>query len=135
MQNKSKLKSTKLEFELRLREYIDYILNDKYIEAVKYARTNLSKFSDDEENFCRLKNAMGLLSFKKDRLYELENYCRILSDENWNNLVEIFVQESYTLHSLTMEPLLIDCLNIGVSILKTIFCSDKQFFNESCPTC
>ena len=105
------------------------------MDAVTYAKKNLSKFSDDEENWERLKNAMGMLSFRKERLHQINKYSRILSDENWRNLVEIFVQESYKLHSLTMKPLLLDCLSVGVSILQTLFCFDDQLFNESCPTC
>ena len=66
MQNKSKLSSTKLEFELRVREFIDMILKDQHYEAVVYSRKNLAKFA--EGNMDRFKLISGLIAFPKDKI-------------------------------------------------------------------
>lgn len=108
-------------------------MKEKTSEAVIYAKKNLAKFADD--NLDKLKKVMGLLAFKKDKLMDMPRYRDLLSEDKWDSLTDMFTQESYRLHSLTTEPLLLDSLYIGVSILKTLFCTDDEFFNENCPTC
>lgn len=122
-----------MEFELRVQEFISLIRKDKYTEAVKYARKNLAKFAD--ENMEKFKMIMGMLAFSKDKIETIERYKELLQNDKWDWLINMFIKESYHLHSLTTNPLLIKCLNIGVSILKTLFCTDEDFFNENCPTC
>lgn len=78
---------------------------------------------------------MGLLALSKDKIESIDRYKELLKDDKWDWLIDKFIKESYHLHSLTTNPLLIKCLNIGVTILKTIFCNDDEFFNENCPTC
>lgn len=95
------------------------IRNDKYVEAVTYARKNLSKFAED--NMEKFKKIMGLLALSKDKIESIDRYKDLLKDDKWDWLIDMFIKESYHLHSLTTTPLLIKCLNIGVSILKTIF--------------
>jgi hypothetical protein len=95
------------------------VKKEKYEEAVKYSKKNLSKFADD--NLDRLKRVMGLLCFSKERIDQVEKYKELFDERKWKTLIDMFVQESYYLHSLTANPLLLKCLNIGVSILKTVF--------------
>ena len=118
-QNRSKLTSSELEFELRIQEFISLIKKDKYTQAVKYARKNLAKFA--EENLEKFKMIMGMLAFSKDKITTIDKYKDLLNDEKWDWLIDKFIKESYHLHSLTEHPLLIKCLDIGVSVLKTIF--------------
>jgi hypothetical protein len=73
------LTSTTLEFELRAQEFIALIKQDKYTEAVKYAKKNLAKFAD--ENLDQLKKLMGLLSFKNEVLvFSKSIYQNFLND-------------------------------------------------------
>ena len=48
-------------------------------------------------------------------------YKEVFEDGQWDWLIELFTKESYHLHSITKNPQLLTCLNIGVSILKTVF--------------
>ena len=78
---------------------------------------------------------MGMLAWSPEKIQYFERYEELLNDDKWENLVEMFIKESCHINSLTNNPLLIKILSIGISILKTIFCSDSQFFKENCPTC
>ena len=69
------------------------------------------------------------------KIENLDRYKEFFEDSKWDWLIEMFIKESYHLHSLTQNPQLLTCLNIGVSILKTVFWDDDDYFNENCPTC
>ena len=93
----------------------------------------MSKFADDHLD--KLKRVMGLLIFNKEKLETIDKYKEVLNEDKWDWIIDKFIKESYHLHSLTTNPMLVKCLNIGVSILKTTFCNDDELFNENCPTC
>lgn len=86
---------------------------------------------------------MMLLALKPDDRNKYERYAvsynvilqYFLDDKRWEEIIEMFIKESYALHSLTQEPVLTLTIQAGISSLKTIFCDHQISFNESCPTC
>ncbi|CAI2373316.1 unnamed protein product [Moneuplotes crassus] len=128
---KSKLSSS-LEFELRMQEFIELVKIDS-LKAVEYARDNFSGIGKD--NLPKLQRIMGMLSHPTENLMKIPRYMELFSDEKWESLVDMFIEESCKIYSLTKTPMLMKCMSIGCCLLKTIFCSDDEFFNESCPTC
>eukprot|EP00344_Euplotes_crassus_P010543 CAMPEP_0196998020 /NCGR_PEP_ID=MMETSP1380-20130617/3511_1 /TAXON_ID=5936 /ORGANISM="Euplotes crassus, Strain CT5" /LENGTH=187 /DNA_ID=CAMNT_0042414455 /DNA_START=206 /DNA_END=769 /DNA_ORIENTATION=- len=87
---KSKLSSS-LEFELRMQEFIELVKIDS-LKAVEYARDNFSDIGKD--NLPKLQRIMGMLSHPTENLMKIPRYMELFSDEKWESLVDMFIEES-----------------------------------------
>ncbi|XP_002968172.2 protein MAEA homolog [Selaginella moellendorffii] len=124
-ENKSKLKKykSKLEFKLRLQEFIELVRSERMMDAIIYARKFLSPWGST--NLKELQQAMATLAFKSST--DCAGYKAFFEDSQWDSLVEQFKQEFYKLYGMTNEPLLHLHMQAGLSALKTPFC-----YEESC---
>jgi len=122
-----------LEFKLRLQEFVELIRADNYTEALNYSREHFSKFGN--EQLANISQAMILLAIKPDFRHLFPQYKFLFEEHRWVELMHLYVLDSYRLHSLTKQSLLELNLQVGLAVLKTVFCYDKESHNENCPTC
>jgi len=133
--NKSRLRRLKstLEFNLREQEFIEYIRNNRRLEAVKHARKYFVNL--DESQMGDVQKVMGLLAFPADT--EIPPYKALLDPGRWQTLVNQFRQENFKLYQLSHHSVYSITLQAGLSALKTPQCykDDGTGRNANCPTC
>ncbi|XP_008793648.2 protein MAEA homolog [Phoenix dactylifera] len=124
-ENKSRLKKSKskLEFQLRLQEFIELVRADNNLRAIQYARKYLAPWGATYMK--ELQRVMATLAFRSNT--ECPAYKVLFEPMQWDYLVEQFKQEFCRLFGMTLEPLLNIYLQAGLSALKTPFC-----FEEGC---
>ncbi|XP_038979165.1 protein MAEA homolog [Phoenix dactylifera] len=124
-ENKSRLKKSKskLEFQLRLQEFIELVRADNYLRAIQCARKYLAPWGATYMK--ELQCVMATLAFRSNT--ECPTYKVLFEPMQWVYLVEQFKQEFCRLFGMTLEPLLNIYLQAGLSALKTPFC-----FEEGC---
>ncbi|KAF8117413.1 hypothetical protein N665_0011s0129 [Sinapis alba] len=123
--NKTRLKKSKskLEFQLRLQEFIELVRADSYKQAIFYARKHLTPWGATHMN--ELQHVLATLAFKSTT--ECTKYKVLFELQQWDALVQQFKQEFCKLYGMTMEPLLNIYLQAGLSALKTPYS-----FEEGC---
>ncbi|XP_019453489.1 PREDICTED: macrophage erythroblast attacher-like [Lupinus angustifolius] len=125
-ENKSRLKKSKskLEFHLRLQEFIELVRAENNLEAVKHARTYLAQWG--ATHMKELQRVFATVAFKRDTEYAI--YKVLFEAKQWDFLVDEFRQEFCKLYGMTLEPLLNIYLQAGLSALKTPNC-----YEDDCP--
>ncbi|XP_062230833.1 protein MAEA homolog [Phragmites australis] len=121
-ENKSRLKKSKskLEFLLRLQEFVELVKAKNFIQAIAYARKYLAPWG--ATHMKELQRVTATLVFRSST--NCATY-KILFDQNrWDHLVDQFKQEFCKLYGMTSEPLLNIYLQAGLTALKTPFCSE-----------
>ncbi|KAF3578644.1 hypothetical protein DY000_02032655 [Brassica cretica] len=123
--NKTRLKKSKskLEFQLRLQEFIELVRADSYKQAILYARKHLTPWGATHMN--ELQHVLATLAFKSTT--ECPKYKALFEPQQWDVLVHQFKQEFCKLYGMTMEPLLNIYLQAGLTALKTPYS-----FEEGC---
>ncbi|RYR36824.1 hypothetical protein Ahy_A09g041779 [Arachis hypogaea] len=118
--NKSRLKKSKskLEFQLRLQEFIELVRAENNMRAITYARKYLAPWG--ATHMKELQRVLATLAFKRDT--ECATYKVLFEAKQWDFLVDQFKQEFCKLYGMTMEPLLNIYLQAGLSALKTPYC-------------
>ena len=132
--NKSKLRKmrSRLEFDVRLQEFIELIKSGKRMEAVKHARKHLA--TDDPDQLPYVQRGMGLLAFPVET--EVEPYKEMLRDDRWQFLIEQFRAENYRLYQLSNQSVFAVALQAGLSAMKTTQCYRHTLErNNECPVC
>lgn len=160
--NRNSLKkiNLNLEFEINYCKFLSFIQDGKTDEAIKFSQNHLSKngnisnYSSNEinnyyKNLEKLKGIGGLLVFLA--LNETENdlfssslvknssrfhsYEKLLSDDRWTNLSEVFIENFTKLYGISKNYPLFIYLSAGLSSLKTKSCycnyENTIFFNEN----
>ncbi|CAD5182958.1 unnamed protein product [Musa acuminata subsp. malaccensis] len=124
-ENKSRLKKSKskLEFQLRLQEFIELVRADENLWAVSYARKYLAPWGASYMK--ELQHVVATLAFRHDT--ECSTYKVLFEPTQWDCLVEQFKQEFCRLFGMTNEPLLNIYLQAGLTALKTPLC-----YKEAC---
>ncbi|TPX41690.1 hypothetical protein SeMB42_g05036 [Synchytrium endobioticum] len=114
-ENKSSLRKMKstLEFNLRLQE--------KHLTP--WSETHLQE----------IQHAMGLIAFTPDTTCDV--FRALFDIDRWQELIEQFQADHYTLNSLTSQPLLYMTLQAGLAALKTASCYQQPNRNINCPVC
>lgn len=132
-ENKSSLRKMKstLEFNLRLQEHIELARLSKGIEAITYANKYLAPWKTTEEK--RIGQAMGLLAYKSGT--QCQPYKDLYDPSRWQEIIDQFRSDFYSLCSLTSHPLLSITLQAGLSALKTPQCYEHENQNVNCPIC
>ncbi|KAG8651263.1 hypothetical protein MANES_07G106200v8 [Manihot esculenta] len=116
-ENKSRLKKSKskLEFQLRLQEFIELVRAENSMRAITYAQKYLAPWG--ATHIKELQRVMATLAFKSHT--ECATYKVLFELKQWDNLVDQFKQEFCRLYGMTLEPLLNIYLQAGLSALKT----------------
>ncbi|XP_057511653.1 protein MAEA homolog [Actinidia eriantha] len=126
--NKSRLKKSKskLEFQLRLQEFIELVRTENNLQAITYARKYLAPWG--ATHMKELQRVTATLAFKSST--ECATYKVLFEPKQWDYLVEQFKQEFCRLYGMTFEPLLNIYLQAGLSALKTPFCYEDDCTKE-----
>lgn len=104
-----------LEFRLRVQEYVELLRQGKVDEGIAYARRYLAPWAEHYPS--EVQRAAALLAFGADTA--CPPYAALLSEERWDDLVELFRAELFRLHSLPPASILEVHLQAGLSALKT----------------
>uniref|UniRef100_A0A804PXI9 Macrophage erythroblast attacher n=1 Tax=Zea mays TaxID=4577 RepID=A0A804PXI9_MAIZE len=125
-ENKSRLKKSKskLEFLLRLQEFVEFVKVKNFIQAIAYARKHLAPWGS--VHMKELQRVTATLVFRSNT--NCTPYKILFEQDRWDYLVDIFKQDFCKLYGMTLEPLLNIYLQAGLTALKTPFCSEG-----SCP--
>lgn len=162
-ENRNSLKkiNSNLEFEINYCRFLSYIEQGKTEEAIKFSQLKLSengnklKYQDSEmdnyyQNLEKLKSMGGLLvylalnenesqemSFSANlvkRFKSFHTYEKLLSDDRWVDLGELFIDNFTKLYGISKTYPLYIYLSAGLSSLKTKSCyyntQNTIFINE-----
>ncbi|XP_062179372.1 protein MAEA homolog isoform X1 [Phragmites australis] len=121
-ENKSRLKKSKskLEFLLRIQEFVELVKAKSFIQAIAYARKYLAPWG--ATHMKELQRVTATLVFRSST--NCTTYKVLFEQNQWDHLVDQFKQEFYKLYGMTLEPLLNIYLQAGLTALKTPFCSE-----------
>jgi len=114
-------KTTNLEFELRLQQYIELVRADttaKKLEAMMHAQQHLTAHTASRADL--IMQAAGLLAQSPDT--DAEPYRSLFAPSRWHYLSNLFIETHHTLLALPVQPLLHVALSAGLSALKTPAC-------------
>ncbi|KQK07354.1 hypothetical protein BRADI_2g34760v3 [Brachypodium distachyon] len=125
-ENKSRLKKSKskLEFLLRLQEFVELVRAKNSLQAIAYGRKYLAPWASTHMK--ELQRVFATLVFRSTT--NCVPYKVLFELNQWDSLVDQFKQEFYKLYGMTLEPLLNIYLQAGLTALKTPFC-----FEGNCP--
>ncbi|KAL5232299.1 hypothetical protein ABZP36_031075 [Zizania latifolia] len=125
-ENRSRLKKSKskLEFFLRLQEFVELVKAKNCLHAVAYARKYLAPWG--ATHMKELQRVTATLVFRTST--NCAPYKVLFEQNQWDCLVDQFKQEFYKLYGMTLEPLLNIYMQAGLTALKTPFC-----FDGNCP--
>ncbi|TYH76589.1 hypothetical protein ES332_D04G096800v1 [Gossypium tomentosum] len=126
--NKSRLKKSKskFEFQLRLQEFVELVRAENYMRAISYARRYLSPWGATHlKEFQRVMITLAVRSHT-----ECAKYKVLFEPKQWDFLVDQFKQEFCRLYGMTLEPLLLIYLQVGLSALKTPYCYEDDCTKE-----
>ncbi|KAL5066686.1 hypothetical protein RYX36_017573 [Vicia faba] len=127
-ENKSRLKKSKskLEFQLRLQEFIEMVRAENNLRAIAYAKKYLAPWG--ATHMKELQRVLATLAFKRDT--GCATYKVLFEAKQWDYLVDQFKQEFCKLYGMTLEPLLNIYLQAGLSALKTPYCYEDDCTKE-----
>lgn len=116
-ENRSKLRKfrSKLEFRLRVQEFVEHVRRGARAEAIAHARAHLAPFA--AQHMAELQRAVATLAFGPKTACPA--YAPLFADSAWAALRDAFLRDLYRHHNLTPEPLLAIHLQAGLSALKT----------------
>ncbi|KAG7673646.1 putative Protein MAEA-like protein [Nannochloris sp. 'desiccata'] len=106
---------SRLEFELRVQEFVELVRSGNMTGAITHARLHLAPWAGQYPE--ELQRAAALLAFKADT--SCGPYAALLVQHRWLDLIELFKAELFRLHSLPPTSLLEIHLQAGLSALKT----------------
>jgi len=116
-ENKSRLKKSKskLEFLLRLQEFVEFVKAKNCIQAIAYARKYLAPWGSNHMK--ELQRVTATLVFRSNT--NCAPYKILFEQDRWDFLVDMFKQDFCKLYGMTLEPLLNIYLQAGLTALKT----------------
>eukprot|EP00958_Prasinococcus_capsulatus_P013656 scaffold1411_cov396-Prasinococcus_capsulatus_cf.AAC.14 len=128
--HKSKLRKAKsrLEFQLRLQQFLEKVRAGDGLAAVRFAREYLSEWAASELE--ELQTAMATLAFRDigaaggspSAQGSHDNvgakYAKLFDASRYQHLVELFRRDFCVVHDLSTESLLTLHLRVGLSVLK-----------------
>ncbi|KAK2749148.1 GID complex subunit containing RING finger motif [Myotisia sp. PD_48] len=130
-ENKVALKKAqnKLEFDLRMQQYIEMLRAGEKTAARQHARKYLTPHSDMHKD--DILRAAGLLVFEPGTEYG--PYKTMYSLDRWQQLANLFIRTHHDLLALSSHPLLQIALSAGLSALKTPACHSEHSSSGSGP--
>lgn len=131
-ENKVALKKSqnKLEFDLRLQQYIEMLRAGDKGDARLHAKKYLIPYHETQPSDIR--RAAGLMVFSPDT--EAEPYKSMYSPTRWSHLSDLFIRTHHDLLSLSSRPLLQVALSAGLSALKTPSCHSQYASSTASPS-
>ncbi|KAI0567204.1 hypothetical protein FGB62_4g447 [Gracilaria domingensis] len=134
-ENKRRLQKvqSKLEFRLRLQEFVEYARAGRKTDAITYMKKYLSSANCDNERLLDIQRFMTLLCF--DPSTSCQPYKDMFSERKWHELEVMFKHDNYRLHGLTRESTIEIMLKAGLASLKTRKCGTEAERKPNCPTC
>lgn len=133
-ENKRRLQkvSSRLEFRLRLQEFVELARARRKLDAITYMRKYISAGCDAERQI-DIQRFMALLAY--DSSTACEPYMDMYGEHKWLELEVAFKDDDYRLHGLTRDSTIEILLKAGLSSLKTRKCGKDPGRNPTCPTC
>lgn len=133
-ENKRRLQKvqSKLEFRLRLQEFVELARARRKTDAIAYMKKYLA-INCDAEKLVFIQRFMGLLVFDPDT--PCEPYKDMYGEHKWLHLENAFKEENYRLHGLTRGSTIEIMLKAGLACLKTRKCGVESDRKPTCPTC
>ncbi|CAD7704864.1 unnamed protein product [Ostreobium quekettii] len=123
--NQAKLRrnKSKLEFKLHVQVFIEYVRQERMLDAIAYARKHLSQWASlyMEE----LQRAIAALAFRGTTT--CPRYLELFDDSQWDQVINLFHADLFKLNCLTPESLLTIHLQAGLCALKT-----PQSYEQGC---
>ncbi|GLD97633.1 hypothetical protein PINS_up006323 [Pythium insidiosum] len=120
---------SRLEFQLRLQEFIELVRSDKKLEAIQYAQAHLTPLTMQHDNeeirksmMDSIQEAMATLAFKSPDKCGVESYSRLFSEERWPMLKDLFRTTFFEVYGIHNPPSLCVALFAGLSTLNTRTC-------------
>lgn len=134
-ENKRRLQKvqSKLEFRLRLQEFVEHARAGRKHDAIAYMQRYLSVGNCDQERMCDIQRFMALLVY--DPTTSCQPYKDLYSERKWLELELAFKRDNYRLHGLTRESTIEIMLKAGLASLKTRKCGTEADRKPNCPTC
>ena len=120
--HRSKLRKikSKLEFKLRIREFVCLVQKGKVADAVTYSKKHLSQWAPSHMK--ELQEAMATLVYGPwwpRRHDKHSHYGHLFSDQQWDDLVHLFRRDMYKMYALPADSNLALHVQAGLSALKT----------------
>ena len=109
-----KLKS-KLQFQLHVQEFVELIRQDNIMQALAYARKSLAPCAATA--MAEVQHAVALLVFRSTT--SNDRYKPLLAGEQWEVLVQLFMQDLFRLHTMPRLSALDVHLQAGLTALKS----------------
>uniref|UniRef100_A0A7S0WRW8 Macrophage erythroblast attacher n=1 Tax=Chlamydomonas leiostraca TaxID=1034604 RepID=A0A7S0WRW8_9CHLO len=115
--NRAKLRKIKsrLEFKLRVQEFLELVRAERRMDAIAHARAHLAPWAG--QHMGELQRAVATLAFGAHT--GCARYAPLFDASQWEGLVTLFLQDLYRLHSLPPESQLVVHLQAGLAALKT----------------
>lgn len=136
-ENKRRLQKfqSKLEFRLRLQEFVEHARAGRKTDAILYMQKFLLAFNcdSDRDRLIEVQRFMALLIFEPST--SCQPYKDMYSERNWIELENAFKQDNYSLHGLTRESTVEIMLKAGLATLKTRKCGTEAERKPNCPSC
>lgn len=134
-ENKRRLQKvqSKLEFRLRLQEFVEHARAGRKHDAIAYMQKYLSVGNCDQERMCDIQRFMALLVY--DPTTACQPYKDLYSERKWTELELAFKRDNYRLHGLTRESTVEIMVKAGLASLKTRKCGTEADRKPNCPTC
>ncbi|KAL7647480.1 UNVERIFIED_CONTAM: hypothetical protein RMT77_001076 [Armadillidium vulgare] len=132
--NKSKLRklNSTLEFNVRVQEFIEFIKQDRRMDAVWHARKHFT--GQDQSQMQAVQQCMALLAFPVNT--DVSPYKELFSESRWDGLVTQFREENLNLFQISTPSAFSVALQAGLSALKTPHCYRGPLnHNPDCPVC
>lgn len=117
-----KIEDNRLEFELRLQQYIELCRSGRRSDARSHAIKHLAPHWEQHQK--KISEAAVLLVFTTNT--NAERYRTWYSQSRWDDLASLFIETHNQLFSLPTRPLLLIALSAGLSALKTPSCHSKH---------
>lgn len=134
-QNASRLRrlQSRLEFRLRLQEFIEFVRSHKQLEAIQYAQMFLTPLAMQREDkdvqradLEEIEVAMGTLAFKLPEQSGQAHYAKLFAVDRWSQLVEDFQKTFFEAYGIHDPSSLCIALYTGLSTLNTRTCQRNR---------
>ncbi|EIE27319.1 hypothetical protein COCSUDRAFT_34765 [Coccomyxa subellipsoidea C-169] len=109
-----RLKS-KLEFKLRVQEFVELVRQERMLDAIAYSRKHLAPWAGQYQ--AELQRALTALAFNAGT--SCAPYASLFAESAWHACSDLFCQDLYRLHSMPPESQLKVHLQAGLSALRT----------------
>ena len=133
--NKRRLQKiqSKLEFRLRLQEFVEHARAGRKTDAIHYMKKFLASSNCSSERLLDIQRFMTLLAFEPTT--SCQPYKDMYSERKWVELEVAFKQDNYRLHGLSRESTIEILLKAGLASVKTRKCGTESNRKLNCPTC